>query len=80
VAKLNVTRCVNENCPKRVPIPEPSVVTTIVLDVGSESVSVPCIVPLKGTCFSAAAATACDDDVTDGAMDGVDVGAVGDVD
>jgi hypothetical protein len=63
-----------------VPFPEPSVITTIVLDVRSESVSVPCIVPLKGTCFGAAAATTSDDDVTDGATDGVDVGAVGDVD
>jgi hypothetical protein len=35
---------------------------------------------LKGTCFGAAAATTSDDDVTDGATDGVDVGAVGDVD
>jgi hypothetical protein len=57
----------------------PSVVTTMLLGVGSESVSVPCIVPLRGTWCCAAADTASGDDVKDAPVDGTDVGLVGDV-
>jgi hypothetical protein len=51
-------------------------VTTIEVGVGSESLSVPCIVPLNGTWFCDAAEMAGDDDVPDDVMDGTVVGDV----
>ena len=79
VVKSTVTRCVNENRPRSVAVPVPSVVTTMLVGVGSESVSVPSIVPLKGTSCCAAVETAVGDDVTDAPKDWTDGGLVGDV-
>jgi hypothetical protein len=78
VAKLTVTSCVNENRPRCVAVPVPFVVTTTLAGVGSESTSVPVIVPLKGTCRCASPETPGSGDVTDAPTGGPEVGLTGD--
>ena len=58
VVILTVTVWVNVKLPRRVPIPVPIVKTVTVVAVEPVSLSCPCITPLKGTCFCAAAGRA----------------------